>query len=112
MQPVLRYEEDQLTIREIVVPTIGWSRSGARRCRSSAAPFTIGATCLAMPQSRCPGLAEDYRDTIHADPAAGIEKRRKAFLRKWHLKCRAVANSLEEAGDRSCREGGGNSKVA
>ena len=26
--------------------------------------------------------------------------RRKAFLRKWRLKCRAVADSLEEAGDR------------
>jgi len=29
-----------------------------------------------------------------------VEKRRQAFLRKWHLKCRAVADSLEEAGDR------------
>ena len=29
-----------------------------------------------------------------------IEKRRKAFLCKWRLKCRAVADSLEEAGDR------------
>lgn len=37
---------------------------------------------------------------IHADTAAGIETRRKAFLRKWRLKCRAVADSLEEAGDR------------
>jgi transposase-like protein len=25
--------------------------------------------------------------------------RRKAFVRKWRLKCRAVADSLEEAGD-------------
>jgi len=45
-------------------------------------------------------LTEDYRDMIYADTAAAIEKRRKAFLRKWHLKCRAVADSLEEAGDR------------
>ena len=45
-------------------------------------------------------LTEDYRDMIYADTAADIEKRRKAFLRKWHLKCRAVADSLEEAGDR------------
>jgi transposase-like protein len=37
---------------------------------------------------------------IYADSAAEIEKRRKAFLRKWKLKCRAVADSLEEAGDR------------
>jgi len=26
--------------------------------------------------------------------------RRKAFIRKWRLKCRAVADSLEEAEDR------------
>jgi putative transposase len=45
-------------------------------------------------------LTEDYRDMIYADTAAGIESRRKAFLRKWRLKCRAVADSLEEAGDR------------
>ena len=45
-------------------------------------------------------LPEDYRDIIYADTAAEIEKRRKAFLRKWRLKCRAVADSLEEAGDR------------
>lgn len=37
---------------------------------------------------------------IYADTAAGIETRRKAFLRKWRLKCRAVADSLEDAGDR------------
>ena len=37
---------------------------------------------------------------IYADTAAEIEKRRKAFLRKWRLKCRAVADSLEEAGAR------------
>ena len=45
-------------------------------------------------------LTEDYRDMIYADTAAEIETRRKAFGRKWHLKCRAVADSLEEAGDR------------
>ena len=45
-------------------------------------------------------LSEDYRDMIHADTAADIEKRRKAVLRKWHLKCRAVADSLEAVGDR------------
>jgi transposase-like protein len=45
-------------------------------------------------------LTEDYRDMIYADTAVDIEKRRKTFLRKWRLKCRAVADSLEEAGDR------------
>ena len=37
---------------------------------------------------------------IYAETAKEIEERRKAFLRKWRLKCRAVADSLEEAGDR------------
>jgi len=45
-------------------------------------------------------LGNDYRDMIYADTAAEVEKSRKAFLRKWRLKCRAVADSLEEAGDR------------
>jgi transposase-like protein len=37
---------------------------------------------------------------IYAETAAEVETRRKAFLRKWHLKSRAVADSLEEAGER------------
>ena len=37
---------------------------------------------------------------IYAETPKEIEERRKAFLRKWRLKCRAVADSLEEAGDR------------
>jgi putative transposase len=37
---------------------------------------------------------------IYAKTAKEIETRRKAFIRKWRLKCRAVADSLEEAGDR------------
>lgn len=45
-------------------------------------------------------LGNDYRDMIYADTAAEVETRRKAFVRKWRLKCRAVADSLEEAGDR------------
>ena len=45
-------------------------------------------------------LTEDYRDMVYAGTAAEIETRRKAFLRKWHLKCKAVADSPEEAGDR------------
>jgi putative transposase len=43
---------------------------------------------------------EDDRDMICAATAAEVETRRKAFLRKWRLKCRAVADSLEEAGER------------
>ena len=37
---------------------------------------------------------------IYAENAAEVMRRRKLFLAKWRLKCRAVADSLEEAGDR------------
>ena len=37
---------------------------------------------------------------LYAETAKEVEQRRKAFLRKWRLRCPAVATSLEEAGDR------------
>ena len=43
--------------------------------------------------------AADYTDMIYAESAKEIETRRKAFLRKWRLKCQAVADSLDEAGE-------------
>jgi transposase-like protein len=45
-------------------------------------------------------ISDDYNDMIYAATREEIEKRRKAFIRKWRLKHRAVADSLEEAGDR------------
>ena len=36
---------------------------------------------------------------IYAGTKQEIERKRKAFIRKWRLKCKAVADSLEEAGD-------------
>jgi putative transposase len=45
-------------------------------------------------------ITADYTDMIYAESAREIEARRRAFLRKWRLKCPAVATSLEEAGDR------------
>ena len=45
-------------------------------------------------------LSADYNDMIYAKTAVEIETRRKSFIRKWRLKCRAVADSLEEAGER------------
>jgi transposase-like protein len=44
-------------------------------------------------------ISADYTDMIYAETVKEIETRRKAFLRKWQLKCRAVADSLEEAGE-------------
>src|SRR5499425_825222 len=45
-------------------------------------------------------ITEDYNEMIYAKTPEEIEKHRKAFIRKWRLKHEAVANSLEEAGDR------------
>src|SRR5450756_1845780 len=45
-------------------------------------------------------ITSDYNDMIYAATREEIEARRKAFIRKWRLKHRAVADSLEEAGDR------------
>jgi putative transposase len=45
-------------------------------------------------------VSADYTDLIYGRTANEIEVKRRAFLRKWRLKCRAVADSLEEAGER------------
>lgn len=45
-------------------------------------------------------VTADYNDMIYATTREEITIRRKAFIRKWRLKHRAVADSLEEAGDR------------
>jgi transposase-like protein len=45
-------------------------------------------------------LSADYNDMIYASTREEVEKRRKTFIRKWRLKHRAVADSLQEAGDR------------
>ena len=45
-------------------------------------------------------ITADYNDMIYAETSEEIAIRRKAFIRKWRLKHRAVADSLEEAGDR------------
>lgn len=45
-------------------------------------------------------ISADYTDMIYAATREEIEVQRKAFIRKWRLKHRAVADSLEEAGNR------------
>ena len=45
-------------------------------------------------------VTADYADMIYAETPKAVQDRRRAFLRKWRLRCPAVATSLEEAGDR------------
>jgi putative transposase len=44
-------------------------------------------------------LAEDYRRMIYADSGEAVEQARRGFARKWKLRCQAVYQSFEEAGD-------------
>ena len=52
------------------------------------------------PDRRHEEIPAGYTGMIYADTKEEIEARRKAFIRKWRLKCPAVAASLEEAGDK------------
>ena len=45
-------------------------------------------------------VTSDYTDMIYAETPKAVQDRHRAFLRKWRLRCPAVATSLEEAGDR------------
>src|SRR6201987_1572252 len=42
-------------------------------------------------------VSADYNDMIYAALPAEIEQRRRAFLRKWRLKCKEEAHSIAEA---------------
>jgi transposase-like protein len=60
----------------------------------------IAAVLAHAPERLHEEITEDYNEMIYAKTPEEIEKHRKAFIRKWRLKHEAVANSLEEAGDR------------
>jgi transposase-like protein len=44
-------------------------------------------------------LAEDYRRMIYAESRAAVEQARTRFVRKWKLRCPAVAECVAEAGE-------------
>jgi len=44
-------------------------------------------------------LTEDYRRMIYAETVSAVEQARARFTKKWRLRCPAVVESLEEAGD-------------
>jgi transposase-like protein len=45
-------------------------------------------------------IKADFNDMVHARTADEVLAKRRAFLAKWKLRCRAVAQSLDEAGAR------------
>jgi putative transposase len=44
-------------------------------------------------------LAEDYRRMIYAESRTAVEQARTRFTKKWRLRCPAVVECLDEAGD-------------
>jgi putative transposase len=45
-------------------------------------------------------IKAEFNDVVHAKTAEDVLGKRKTFLAKWRLRCRAVADSLDEAGER------------
>jgi transposase-like protein len=45
-------------------------------------------------------IKAEFNDMMHATTAEDVLGKRKVFLAKWKLRCRAVSDSLEEAGER------------
>lgn len=52
------------------------------------------------PKKLADEIGADYTDMIYAKTAREVDAKRKAFLRKWRLRCKPVADSLEEAGEK------------
>ena len=101
---------DDLVSRELKAPifvTIDGA-AGLEKALALVWPDTLVQRCTVhkhrnllahAPERLHEEISSDYNDMIYAKTAKEIETRRKAFIRKWRLKCRAVADSLEEAGD-------------
>jgi len=88
---------------------VGDLRAGLERALAALWPNVSAQRCTAhkhrnllahAPDALHEEVSADYTDMIYAETAKEAQTRRKAFLRKWRLRCPAVATSLEEAGDR------------
>src|SRR5258707_2417259 len=71
-----------------------WPKGPVQRCTVHKHRKLLGQA----PRKLHDELSADYTDMIYAKTVTEVEAKRKAFLRKWRLKCQAVADSLEEAG--------------
>jgi putative transposase len=102
---------DDLTARGLRAPTflIVDGAAGLERALAALWPEVPTQRCTVhkhrnllahAPEALHEEVSADYTDMIYAATPREIEQRRRAFLRKWRLKCRAVADSLEEAGER------------
>ncbi len=80
-----------------------WPDVPAQRCtvhKHRNPAETLVSALAHAPDALHEEITSDYTDMIYADTPKAVQERRQAFLRKWRLRCPAVATSLEEAGDR------------
>jgi transposase-like protein len=72
-----------------------WRRIEIQRCTTHKLRNLLAKAPVRMREE----LAEDYRRMIYADEAKKVAEQRASFRKKWRLKCAAVVDSLDEAGD-------------
>lgn len=72
-----------------------WPQLPIQRCTAHKLRNLVGKAPAHLREE----LAEDYRRMIYGETREAVERARKAFTKKWRLRCPAVAASLEEAGD-------------
>ena len=71
-------------------PTLAVQRCTAHKLRNLAAKAPVRLR---------EELAEDYRRMIYAESRTAVEQARTRFTKKWRLRCPAVVECLDEAGD-------------
>jgi putative transposase len=102
---------DDLTARGLKTPEflIAGGAAGLEKALAALWPAVPAQRCTVhkhrnllahAPERLHEEVSADYTDMIYAASAKEVEAKSKTFLRKWRLKCRAVADSLEEAGGR------------
>lgn len=72
-----------------------WKKIEIQRCTTHKLRNLLAKAPVRMREE----LAEDYRRMIYAEDAKKIAEQRVSFRKKWRLKCAAVVDSLDEAGE-------------
>ena len=72
-----------------------WKRIEIQRCTTHKLRNLLAKAPVRMREE----LAEDYRRMIYAETAKQVFEQRAKFRAKWRLKCAAVVQSLDEAGE-------------
>ena len=96
-----------LAVPELVIVdgASGLEKAGHRRPVERRAAAALYGAQAPQPAGPCAEdtlldeISADYADMIYAKTVTEVDAKRRVFLRKWRLRCRPVAASLEEAGD-------------